>query len=61
MPRERSFDIDTESDLRAAEIHLKLQADAAAHTMLAPYSADEASPTAPRSRGTAPEPAPEAR
>ena len=30
MPRERSFDIDTEDDLRAAEFHLKLQAGAAA-------------------------------
>ena len=30
MPRERSFDIDTEDDLRAAELHLKLQAGAAA-------------------------------
>lgn len=26
MPRERSFDIDTEDDLRAAEVHLALQA-----------------------------------
>src|SRR3546814_18834836 len=28
MPRERSFDIDTEDDLRAAEVHLALQAGA---------------------------------
>ncbi len=30
MPRERSFDIDTEDDLRAAEVHLSLLATAAA-------------------------------
>ena len=29
MPRKRSFDIDTEDDLRAAEVHLTLQAGAA--------------------------------
>lgn len=29
MPRERSFDIDTEADLRAAEVHLTLQGAAA--------------------------------